>query len=102
MFIMEISTHTPESCPVFNERTKEVAVAGLQKMDSLLAKHGVKLVGMWNDHGAHVVYNIYDAPGMEAYMAFSMEPEMVAFLGFTTTETKVVFGPEEIKSMMNL
>ena len=102
MYIMEIMRHAPESCPVFNEHTKKVAVAGLQKMDSLLAKHGVKMVGMWNDHGAHVVYNIYDTPSMEAFMALSMEPEMIAFLGFSTVETTVVFGPEEIKTMMDL
>jgi hypothetical protein len=102
MYIMEISTHAPESCPVFNEQTKKVAVAGFQSMDSLLAKHGIQLAGMWNDHGAHVVYSIYDSPSMEAFMALSMEPEMMAFLGFNTVEIKVVFGAEEIRAMMNL
>jgi hypothetical protein len=102
MYVMQISAHTPESCPVFNEHTKEVAVVGLQKMEALLAKHGVKLTGMWNDHGAHVVYNIYETPSMDAFMEASMEPEMMDWLSFNTVETKVVFGMQEIKAMMNL
>jgi hypothetical protein len=77
-------------------------VALLQKFEALIAKHGIKLAGMWNDHPGHTVYNIYDAPSLEAFMAFSMEPEMLAWLSYNTVELKVVFGPQEIKTMFNL
>jgi len=102
MYVMQISRHAPESCPVFNNKTRGPTVALIQNMESLLANHGVKLAGMWNDHGAHEVYNIYEAPSMEAFRALSMEPEMMAWLGYNTVETKVVLGPEEIKAMFNL
>jgi hypothetical protein len=31
-----------------------------------------------------------------------MEPEMLAWLSYNTVELKVVFGPQEIKTMFNL
>ena len=33
---------------------------------------------------------------MDAFMAFAMEPEMMAWLGYYTVETKVVFGKEQV------
>lgn len=102
MYFLQISRHTAESCPAFNEHTKKSTVALLQKMDSLLAKHGVKIAGMWNDHPAHMVYNIYDSPSLEAMMALTMEPEMMAWLAYNTADLEVVLGPQEIKAMFNL
>lgn len=99
---MQISKHNPEVCPAFNEHTKKSTVVLLQKMDSLLAKHGVKIAGMWNDHPGHLVYNIYEAPNMDSMMAFMMEPEMMSWLAYNTVELKVVLGPQEIKAMFNL
>jgi hypothetical protein len=102
MYVLQVSKHAPESCPVFNEHTRGPTVALMQKMDSLLAKHGVKPAGMWNDHGAHETYIIHEAPNMETFIALAMEPEMIAWLSFNTVETKVVFGREEVKAMLNL
>jgi hypothetical protein len=102
MYVMQISKHNPEVCPTYNGQTRQSTVDLLKKFDSLLAKHGLKLAGMWNDHPGHVVYNIYDVPNMESFMAFSMEPEMVAWLAYNTVETKVVFGPDEVMHMFGL
>lgn len=102
MYVLQISRHAPESCPVYNAKTRESTVALLQNMESLLAKHGVKLVGMWNDHAAHEVYSVYETPSMDAFAAAAMEPEMSAWLSFNTVEVKMVLGPEEIKGMFNL
>ncbi len=87
---MQKSKHTPESCPTVNATNKKVMVAQLKKMDSLLAKHGIKLVGSWAESPMHLLYNFYETPNMEAIFKFSMEPEMVAWLGFNTVETKEV------------
>ena len=102
MYVLQISRHAPESCPVYNEQTRGSTVALLQTMESLLAKHGVKMVGMWNDHAAHEVYNIYDTPSMDAFAAAAMEPEMVAWLSYNKVEVKMVLGQEEIKAMFKL
>ncbi len=102
MYIMQISKHNAEVCPTYNAQNRGSTVALLKNFDSLLAKHDIKLAGMWNDHPGHTVYNIFEAPSMDAFMAFSMEPDMVSWLAYNTVETKVVFGREEIKNMFGL
>jgi hypothetical protein len=102
MYLMQISRHNAESCPAYNEHNKKSTVALLQKFEALIAKHGIKSAGMWNDHPGHTVYNIYETPSLEAFMALSMEPEWLAWLAYNTVELKVVFGPQEIKTMFNL
>lgn len=102
MFFMQISKHSPESCPMFNEHTRKNTVDILQNMETMLKKHGVKLAGMWNDHSDHIVYNIYEAPSMEALMGLFMEPAMQGWLAYNSVQVKPVFGPGEIKTMFNL
>ena len=100
MYVMQISTHHPELCPAFNKETKKATLTVMQQMDSLLAKHGIKPAGMWNDHPAHTVYLIFDTPTMEDYLALLMEPEMMAMMAFSTAEQRVVMGPQEIQTML--
>lgn len=57
---------------------------------------------MWNNHAGHLRYNIYEALSMDAFMALTMEPEMMAWLGYNTVETKVVFGQEQVMQMFGL
>ncbi|MDW5562908.1 MAG: hypothetical protein SA339_06735 [Methanomassiliicoccus sp.] len=102
MYIMQISKHNAEVCPTYNDRTKPSTVDLLRNFNDLLAKHGMKLAGMWNDHPGHMVYNIYETPNMDAFAAFSMEPEMMAWLSYNTVETKVVYGPDEVMQMFGL
>jgi hypothetical protein len=102
MHIMQITRHNAEVCPSFHEQNKQSTVALLQRFPALLEKYGIKIVGIWNDHPGHSVYNIYDIPDMQTFMGLSMEPEMVAWLAYNTGETKVVFGPDEIKMMFGL
>jgi len=102
MYIMQISKHNAEVCPTYHEHNRKSTVALLQKFDALLAKYGIKLAGMWNDHPGHMVWNIYETPSLEAFMGLSMEPEMQAWLSYNTVEVKVVFGPQEVKAMFNI
>jgi hypothetical protein len=102
MYFMQISKHSPESCPTINEKYRKPTMDLMAKNDELLAKHGVKLAGMWNDHPGHVVYNIYEAPNLQAFMAYQMEPECMAWTTFNTIDTKVVLGPDEIKAMFKM
>jgi hypothetical protein len=102
MYVLQISRHAPESCPVYNAETRGPTLALLQAMEAMLAKHGVSLVGMWNDHAAHEVYSVYQTPSMDAMAAVGMEPEMGAWFAFNKIETKMVLGPEEIRAMFDL
>ena len=80
----------------------KITVTMMQKMDSLLAKHGVKLAGSWTDFPAHVIYNIYETPNMEALVQATMEPEMMAWLRFNSAETKLVMSLPEVKAMLKI
>ena len=90
MLVMQISKHSPENCPAFEAKFRAVAVNGLEKLESLAAKHKVKVVGFWVDHPGHAVYAVYDAPSMDDLMGFWMEPVMQATMAFQTSETKTL------------
>ena len=62
----------------------------MNKMDKLLKKYGVKVVGAWTSIPEHTNIAVYDAPSMEAMFKFSMEPEVMAWLGYNTTELKPI------------
>ena len=100
MYVMQISTHTPEGCPAFNKESKKTMSALLQQMDPLLAKHGIKVLGTWTDLGAHTFYNVYETPSMDAYWAFLNEPELFGWLSFNRVENRVVVGPEEVQAIL--
>ena len=37
-----ISRHSPENCPMFNEKARKVYMEYFSKLDGLLKKHGIK------------------------------------------------------------
>ncbi len=53
MYIMTVSKHTAESCPVYN-------VALLKNIQGLPSKHGIKMVSSYADMPAHEIYNVYE------------------------------------------
>jgi hypothetical protein len=70
-------------------------------MEELTKKHGVKIVGMWNVHSEHLTIQVVEAPSVEAFMAFSMEPSNMKLLSFETAEMKLVqTGEEMLKHLM--
>lgn len=95
MLFLQISRHAPESCPMHNEKVKKATVDLMTKMGSLTKKHGIKVVGGWNSIPEHLVVVVYDAPSLDAVMKFSMEPEVMSWSGYNTTETRPVMTLEE-------
>ena len=95
MFILQIAKHSPETCPAYEPKYRAMTVNWYEKVDALAAKHKVKVVGVWNDHAAHAVYAVYEAPGMDAFMGLAMEPEWMAPMAFCTGEIKPVFSAKE-------
>jgi hypothetical protein len=100
MFVLQISKHSPESCPDYHPEYKKIALTWGEKLEPLAAKYGVKVVGVYNDHAAHLVYAIFDTPKMENLMGLMMEPDIMAPLSFCTSQLKVVFSLPEIMAMM--
>jgi hypothetical protein len=83
-----------------NEKAKKASVDLMARMDQLTKKHRIKVVGGWHSHGDHSFVVVYDAPNMEAMQNFSMEPEVMTWSGYHTTEIKPVMTLEESMKML--
>jgi len=95
-----ISRHSPENCPMFNEKARKVLLELAGKMDRLLKKHGVKTLGIWTVPSEHLAFDLYEAPSFDAFEKLGMEPEIVALSEFETYEVKQVYGMEESMRML--
>ncbi|MDD1776170.1 MAG: hypothetical protein LUP94_02325, partial [Candidatus Methanomethylicus sp.] len=83
MFILT-SKHSIESCPMNNERSKKIYVECTAKLEALMKKHGVKMIGGWASIPDHKSVMVYDAPGFETFQAFSMESEVMRWMSINS------------------
>jgi hypothetical protein len=60
----------------------------LQRIEYSAAKHGIAVLGVWTDRWGHTSWAVFDAYSMEAFKKFELEPENMAQVVFTQTETK--------------
>ena len=95
-----ISRHSPENCPMFNEKAREVVLEQVTKMEELLKKHGVKMVGLWQVPTEHLVFEVHEAPSLEAIQKLGMEPEIARLGAYNTYEMKVATSFEEAIEMV--
>jgi hypothetical protein len=102
MYIMQISRHSPESCPMFHEQARNMTVTLLQNLDEKLENHGMKMAGSWSDMPGHIIFNIFEAPSMDAYLEFLQEPEMMAWLSNHKVQNRVVLGIEGVREKFGL
>ena len=100
MLFLQISRHSIESCPRHNEKVKKVFDDSTAKMESLLQKHGIKMVGAWAAVMEHLFVAVYDAPSMDALLRFSMEPEMMDFSIYNETQLQPIVTIQEAMKMM--
>jgi hypothetical protein len=82
-------------CALYNEKSAKVYMEFMSKSEELAKKHGIKIVGGWNVHSEHLVVDVFEAPSLEAFQAFSMEPEIMNMNNWYTTEVKVAMTLEE-------
>jgi len=95
MHILQIYTHSPESCPIGNPKNLQITEDWLKNVDSLAAKHGIKVVGIWTDRWGHTSWAVYEVPSMEAFEKFEQEPQNLAKVTFTYVETRTVTVPSQ-------
>ena len=72
----------------------------MDKMDELSKKHAVKMVGPWFVPTEHLGFTVYEAPSLETFQKFLMEPEIRAMSAYYTYEIKIAYTTEESKAMM--
>jgi hypothetical protein len=56
------SQHSPENCPIHNERTRESSLKNLSILEDMTKKHGVRILGNYIIMYEHKAYFIIDAP----------------------------------------
>ena len=101
MLFLQISTHPPESCPMHNEKIMKIYKALMAKPDSYWKKkYGVKMIGGWTALPQHLQVMVFEAPNMEAMQKAGMEPEMMAWFGYNTTQLMPVMTLEEANKLM--
>jgi hypothetical protein len=93
---MVIARHSPENCDWFNEKSRKATLEFAGKLDKLLKKHGVKMLGAWTTEPAgHQSFVVFEAPSLEAFQKFNMEPEVLTTNAYRTFETSIVMSMEE-------
>ena len=95
-----ISKHSPENCPMNNEKMKKLTLELPDKLGVLEKKHGIKRVGAWTVIPEHLLVWVYEAPTSEALQKFSMEPEMVKWMAWNTSEIKLAMSLEESNKLL--
>ena len=95
-----ISRHSPENCPMFNEKARKVTLQLVNKMEGLLKKHGVKMVGLWQVPTEHLIFEVHEAPSLEAFQKLGREPEIQAWYAYNTVEMKLAISSEEAAQML--
>ncbi|MCP8304518.1 MAG: hypothetical protein H3Z50_03490 [archaeon] len=98
---LEISRHSPENCPIYNEKVRKIMMEGFDKLEGLLKKHRVKMVGGWAVTTEHLMIMVYDAPSLEAFEKLGMEWEEITGAGaYFTCEIKLAYSLEEAMKMI--
>ncbi len=100
MHFLQIAKHSPDNCPVYNQKYTQMTKDWFNNVQQLGAKYGVKMTGFYNDHPAHTVYAFYEAPSSDAMMGFMMEPMNLQMLSWQTMDTKPVLSGEDVQKML--
>jgi hypothetical protein len=90
-----ISRHSPENCPLNNEKMKKITLDLPEKLGDLEKKHDIKRIGVWTVIPEHLTVWVYEAPSSESLQKFSMEPDMIKWMAWNTNEIKLAMSLEE-------
>jgi len=90
-----ISKHSPESCPLNNEKAKKMSGEIADKMPKLTKKHGLKMIGGYSVVPEHTILMIFESPTSDAFQKFAMEPDMMKWIAANTTKIKMAMTLEE-------
>ena len=74
----------------------------LNKLESLLKKYNIALLGAWFVLPEHTLYEVFDAPTLEAIQKMAMEPEILQWSAFNTMEIKLVATVDDVKRLLTL
>lgn len=100
MLFVQISKHSPESCPIHHEKHKKATIDLMAKMGRLQKKHKIKEIGSWASMPNHLLVAVFDAPSTEEAMRFAREPEVMAWMSHNDTQLMPVTTAEEAMKLL--
>jgi hypothetical protein len=95
-----VSRHSPENCPINNEKMKKLTLELPEKLGDLEKKHGIKRVGVWTVIPEHLTVWVYEAPSSDSLQKFSVEPDIVKWMAWNTSEIKLAMSLEESNKLL--
>ena len=95
-----INQHSPENCWMFNKEARKVHLDLVEKLEAFLKKYEIKMLGCWFALSEHTMYDVYDAPSLEAFEKMAQEPEIVKWFAYNTVEIKLAYPSEEVVKML--
>lgn len=95
-----IHRHSPENCWMFNKEARKVHLDLVEKLEGILKKYEIKMQGCWFLLSEHTMYEVYDAPSLEAFEKMAQEPEIVKWSAYNTVEIKLVDPFEEVMKIL--
>ncbi len=95
-----ISRHTPENCPMNNEKVRKAAMNAWSKLEEIAKKYGIKTIWAGSVPNEHLSVYIYDVPSLEAWNKAGMDPNIMAVLSTETAEVKLAMSMEESMKML--
>ncbi len=95
-----ISKHSPESCWRFNEEARKVSLDLVNSLDRIEKKYKIKMMGWWWVLSEHTLYEVLDAPSLEALEKMSQEPEMAKWSAYHTMEIKLAYPAGDLIPML--
>jgi hypothetical protein len=101
MFILQVISHSPESCPLGNPKNLDIKINWLSNIEKLAVKYGITVLGVWTDRWGHTSWAVFQTPSMEAFKQFELEPENMDRVTFTATETIMVTSAKETLAFFN-
>jgi len=97
---LQTARHAAESCPMHNEKAKKVYLDFTSKMGQITKKHGIKIVGSWVSMPEHLTVTVFDVPNPDAMLKYAMEPEVMEWLSYQTTENRPIRTLEDVMKLL--
>lgn len=78
-----------------NAKTRQIALDAMAALPTLAKKYGITVVGSWSINPEHLIVQVFDAVNLDSLLQFSMEPALLKWWSFNTTEIKPATTFEE-------
>jgi hypothetical protein len=83
--IFAFTRHSPENCPLTNEKIRKMVSELIPKATPLREKYGIKIVGSWTVAPEHLTISVLEVPNVDAWVKYTMEPEVLKYSALQTT-----------------